>query len=54
MSATIVKVKAFVTSLLLGGEAAPALRQQYNVSDGAGGHQAYNVGPSNEAFNVIQ
>ena len=54
MSATIVKVKALVTSLLLGGEAAPVSRHQYNVSDGAGGHQAYNVGPSNEAFNVIQ
>jgi hypothetical protein len=54
MSATIVKVKAFVTSLLLGGEVAPVLRHQYNVNDGAGGHQAYNVGPSNEAFNVRQ
>jgi len=54
MSATIVKVKAFVTSLLLGGEAAPVSRHQYNVNDEAGGYQAYNVAPSNEAFNVIQ
>jgi|14_taG_2_1085336.scaffolds.fasta_scaffold159852_2 hypothetical protein len=54
MSATIVKVKAFVTSLLLGGEAVAAAYQQYNVSDGAGGHQVYNVGLTNEAFNVRQ
>ena len=54
MSATIVKVKTLVTSLLLGGKAVPLAYEQYNVSDGLGGHEAYNVGPSNEAFNVIK
>jgi hypothetical protein len=54
MSATIVKVKTLVVSLLFGGEAASVSYQQYNVSDGVGGHEAYNVGPLNEAFNVRQ